>query len=306
MRSPAFYERKFPTDRWPVRAISPQDITAGISPDMGHPVMVHPGWGKSPERYARLLLGLHEAGFLAIGVDTRYGYVDRQLAGNNISRRTRLFQLFVGCGDTNPYFQVNGKADNRWPYRRPTSLLYIWEQLLGLNREVSLVGHSEGARISLLAALGSPETTTQVVVVNGAGTGDSSNGFSRLARSNYNQTRAFLQERDEELSVLLKSALGSTVYAATHLRRTWEEKRVIQTCNSWKMIDHLQSYDVPAKVLHAEGDEMISFTDSRQQAQQRPWVNFQQTPGTHNNVHTPLVHGMIIEAIHQGLATRAA
>ncbi len=139
---PQLYEVVLPTDRWSVRAISPIDIRDGVDDSMGHPVVIHPGWGKAPERHTELMLDLTEAGYLPIGVDTRYGYSNRQLQP---ATRFRVLTQPYSVGIDNPYFENSDSAANRWQYRRPTSLLHMCERLNIVER--SYIGHSEGGRV---------------------------------------------------------------------------------------------------------------------------------------------------------------
>ncbi len=179
-------------------------------------------------------------------------------------------------------------------YRRPTALLDICERLnIG---ERSYVGHSEGARVTTLASTAIPDTTKRLVIVNGAGTGDSSRGVTRLARSNVNRISELARSREDLVDATL-SALGSSAYALTHIRRTNEERREIQATNSWKLLDQLESTSVDVAVLHAREDEMISFEDCALRASSRPWVDFIPTEGGHSNVYEAAVHDLIIGAL---------
>lgn len=147
--------------------------------------MVHPGWAKSPERHAEFLVRLANNGFLPIGVDTRYAYADRQLA-----REDAISQLWV-VGEDNPHFKDIGVTGNRWQYRRPTVLLEICRRP-GIE-ERSYIGHSEGGRIGALSAAARPDIVNKLIVVNGAGTGNSSGGMRRLIKSNVNRAEKWLQ-----------------------------------------------------------------------------------------------------------------
>lgn len=283
-----------PTDRWSARAVSPVNIRNGVDPARyGKVVVLHPGWGKSPERHTDFLVQLAENGFLPVGVDTRYGYGDRSK-----SQRNKLLQPRVVSG-SNPYFAVNGRAENRWLYRRPTVLLNVCEQLGIVER--SYIGHSEGARVSALAASVTSDVTDKLIIVNGAGTGDSSRGASRLARSNVNNARSLLAD-SVNLPTAAKSAVGSVFYSVTHPRRTWAEKQVIQANDTWSVVDQLEGTDVGVSVFHARDDELIAFSDSQERASARPWVEFTPTDGTHSNIYEKCVRDLIIQSLDAGTA----
>lgn len=297
MASAELCEVKFNVDRWHVRAVSPLDISNGVAVHAErHPVLIHPGWAKAPERHIELMLDLEQAGFLPIGVDTRYGYADQytQVTPASESLYKRLRKQSYAVGITNPYFDVDNQEQNRWEYRKPTSLLYLCERLGVVER--SYVGHSDGARIVALAALGSFDQTRTVVVVNGAGTGDSSHGYSRMARANGNTIKRLVTERTE-VPRMLKSALGSTAYALTHLRRTLKEKEVIERTDLWPLLDRLAALGILVWVLHASHDELISFMDSAAQAADRPFIGFSPTTGGHDNVYSPAVRDLIVEVV---------
>jgi pimeloyl-ACP methyl ester carboxylesterase len=279
-----------PTDRWQARAISPFDVSKGIDTDKyGEVVVVHPGWAKAPERHGRLLVRLADEGFLPIGVDTRYAYSDRRTPRKSLtSQRFRV-------GNTNPFFEATPQ-DNRWRYRRPTVLLDVCERL-GVTRR-SYIGHSDGGRIAVIAAVADPSNVNKLIVVNGAGTGDSSGGAKRLTISNANRIGEFVSDV-REIPAATASAIGSTVYALTHLRRTLAEKRAIQQADTWGEIDRLEDTETDVTVLHARNDKLISFNDSARAAEQRQWVDFVPTIGGHSNVYEPAVQVQIIQSLQQ-------
>ncbi len=275
-------------DRWSARVVSPLDLSDGVDSAIhGHPVIVHPGWGKDPQRHKDLLVDLADAGFCAIGIDTRYAYADRTLAPGQ-----RCHKPIVGVA--NPYFDDADRSSNRWKYRRPTVTLEVCRRLgIGIR---SYVGHSEGGRISSLSAAAMPELTRSLVLVNAAGTGNSRGGTARLLRSNANRVSAFAQGENGVLSAA-GSAVGSVVYASTHIRRTLAEKQVIQSTNTWNIIDRLQPSDTRVSVLHAKNDELIAFVDSQGSAADRPWVTFMPTEGDHSNVYQASVRKLIVQTL---------
>ncbi|MBP7806926.1 alpha/beta fold hydrolase [Candidatus Saccharibacteria bacterium] len=280
-----------PTDRWSAKVVSPIDISNGVDTDKyGDVVIVHPGWAKAPERHAKLLFRLASEGFLPIGIDTRYAYSDRRLP-----RRSLVGQQLM-VGNENPFFAASAE-DNRWRYRRPTVLLDICERL-GVEQR-SYVGHSEGGRISTLATVANSDDVSKLVLVNSAGTGSSAGGGKRLAHSNVNRI-AELAQSPSQIPEATISALGSTAYALTHLRRTLAEKRIIQLADTWTEIDKLEGASVVVTILHAESDELISFGDSRDSAASRQWLSFIPTPGGHSNVYETHVHDQIIRSLRQG------
>ncbi|HEY4964711.1 MAG TPA: hypothetical protein VIH90_08545 [Candidatus Saccharimonadales bacterium] len=281
-------ERVLPTDRWSARIVSPVDISNDIDPvKYGPVVMFHPGWGKSPERYARLLYRMADSGILPIGIDTRYAYSDRQQPRSNILAQHKT------VGTSNPYFKINGKVENRLEYRRSTVALDI-QRRLGING-ASQVGYSEGGRIAAQVAIETKDAPS-LVIINGAGTGDSSHGFRRMARSNLNRITEMLKG-NLDVPDLIGSSLGSTVYTLSHLRRTVGEKRVIQKADTWGMLDLFKDSVTSVAVLQATNDELISFEDSESASHSRQWVTFEPTPGTHSNIHNPYVQDLAIRAI---------
>lgn len=98
------------------------------------------------------------------------------------------------------------------------------------------------------------------------------------------------------------SALGSSAYALTHLRRTNEERREIQKTDTWKLLDRLESTPVDVTVVPARNDEMISFSDCASRASTRAWINFMPTEGGHSNVYETAVHDLIINALKKGIS----
>jgi pimeloyl-ACP methyl ester carboxylesterase len=292
MTQPRLNKLELPMDRWSAAVVSPVDIGSGIDADKYGPVVVvHPGWGKGPARHGQLLIDLANEGFLPLGVDTRYAYADRQLPQPNLLKQPRT------VGNDNPYFPVDCKSDNQYLYRRPTVLLDICERL-GIGRR-SYVGHSKGGLIVTLAALADPHNNTnKLIVVNGAGTGDSSSGVKRLARSNLNQVHSMFTKRDD-IPTSLASGLGSLLYAGTHLRRTLAEKRFIQAADTWAYIDQLEGQGTRVTVAHARDDELISFEDCAERAATRPWVDFFPTEGGHSNVYEVGVRKLIVGTVLQ-------
>jgi pimeloyl-ACP methyl ester carboxylesterase len=290
MSKTELYEVRMPVDRWSISAFSPTDIRNSEElSEYAHPVIVHPGWGKTPKNHIALLNKLTDAGFLAIGVDTRYGYTDQQLGG---SRRPRVLTQSYRAGKTNPYFADASREDNRWQYRRPTALLYLCDQL-GL-KERSYIGHSEGARIVALAGLAKASLTRQVIIVNGAGTGNSEKGGRRMVHSNANAISKLARGKMEQPLDLVLNGLRSTVYGATHLKRTMNEKEVIQSAKLWPIIDELNEENVAIDVLHARKDELVSFKDSLNQANLRPEINFIATVGSHSNIYEyPIIEEIV-------------
>ena len=289
MPKPRLHEVILPTDRWSARAISPVDIRSSIdNTAYGPTVVLHPGWGKSPERHTTLLTKLADAGFLPIGVDTRYAYADRR------SPRRSLSQQPMRVGTVNPYFADGSRNNNRLEYRRPTVLLDICERL-GITQR-SYIGHSEGARIVTLAALANIELTDQLVLVNGAGLGDSSQGVRRLTASNADRLHELAAD-PSELGQQVVSALGSTLYAGLHLRRTLAEKKIIQSTDTWQLLDQLESTNVAVAVLHAKDDKLVCIETASQLATERPWVRFVPTEGSHSNVYETAVQELIARSL---------
>ena len=288
MQKNRFHKVILPTDRWSARAISPVNISKEIdTARYGEVVIVHPGWAKSPERHAEFLVRLANNGFLPIGVDTRYAYADRQLTREDI-----ISQPWV-AGKDNPYFKNIGVTGNRWQYRRPTVLLEICRRL-GVE-ERSYIGHSDGGRISALSAAAEPDIVNKLIVVNGAGTGNSSGGMRRLIKSNAIRARE-IATGDTSFVETTSSAIGSITYAITHPRRTVAEKHVIQKADTWDVIDSFES-DIDIAVFHAINDELISFDDCKQSAEQRPNVLFVPTAGGHSNIYKHAIQDLIIASL---------
>lgn len=283
------HEVLLPTDRWSARAVSPIDITHGIDDGHGEVVIFHPGWAKSPERHAELLIKLANSDFLPIGVDTRYAYADRQHIRGNL-----LTQPMI-VGKSNPYFKEAGITGNRWQYRRPTVLLEICRRL-GI-KERSYVGHSDGGRVSALAAAASRESTRKLIVVNGGGMGNSSKGVQRIAKSNINRAKELLAN-DTNIAENTASALGSVAYTLTHPRRFLAEKRVLQAADTWEVIGKVRD-TIDVTVLHAMDDELISFEDCRRISAAHPEVNFVPTPGGHSNIYESSVQDLIVAALQK-------
>ena len=277
-----------PMDRWSARVVSPLDVSAGVDQAIhGHPVIVHPGWGKDPERHRDLLFDLADAGYCPIGVDTRYAYADRALEPSQKHYRPIVSK-------SNRHFEDADRNSNRWKYRRPTVTLEICQRLgIGVR---SYIGHSKGGLILALAAVADPESTKSLIVVNGAGTGDSSRGVSRLMRSNANRISEFANGEDGILEAT-RSAASSVLYASTHLRRTLAEKHFIQTTNTWEILDRLATTDMNITVMHAQNDEMISFEDSQASAKTRPWLHFVPTNGGHSNVYETSIREIILNSL---------
>ncbi|HSW37177.1 MAG TPA: alpha/beta hydrolase [Candidatus Saccharimonadales bacterium] len=280
------YERVLPTDRWSARIVSPVDIRHNIPQDYDSIAVLVGGWGKAPERYRRLMGRILAEGILALGVDTRWAYSDRR------QPRKNLIQQSWRVGSNNPDFDVTSRADNRWLYRQPTTLLDVLDRLeVG---ERSYIGHSKGGSIATLATVARPDEVKKLIVVNGAGTGDSSNGIARLVRSNKNRAKELVHTR-ADLAEAMLSALGSTVYTMAHLRRTNEERRRdLQKTDTWSNIDKLEFEDVDVTVMHAKEDEMISFADCSERATSRDWVKFIPTEGGHSSIYETTVHNILI------------
>lgn len=283
------HKLSIPTDRWSARVVSPINISGGLdTAAYGEVVVVHPGWGKSPERYAGLLWHLADKGFLPIGIDTRYAYSDRK------TPRSRFLVQPPVVGDSNPYFDTFKRSDNRWEYRRPTVLLDICERI-GVGKR-SYVGHSDRGRIAVLATVARPEAVDNLVIVNAAGTGSSANGLARMVKSNRNRLGELFVNPDQLVSSSI-SAIGSLGYTVTHLRRTIGEHSVIQRTNTWELLDRIKYENVGVTVLHAMGDELVSFDDSELQSRSRQWINFIATSGSHSNVYEPKVQKVISQAL---------
>lgn len=280
-------EKKIPTDRWSARVVSPVDLSGEINTDRyGELLVFHPGWGKKPERYGSFLVKLAENGFLPLALDTRYAYADRR------TPRSRFSQSWT-TGDTNPYFPEANQAGNRWKYRRPTVLLEILRALDLEDEPKTIAGHSDGGRISTLAARASAATTNRLIVINGAGTGDSSGGAKRLASSNKNSLSEIVSG-EEDILHIATSAASSVAYAASHPNRFLHEKRMLQEADTWSEIDLLQG-EVDVLVFHAIDDELISFDDCEARARLRPWADFTPTEGYHRNIYDAPIQDQIIE-----------
>lgn len=289
MAKPKLNEIILPADRWSIKVVSPVDLSHGVNIDRyGEPVVLHPGWAKSPRRYAGLLILLANNGFLPLGVDTRYAYCDRAQPQPKQWRQPRV------VGNRNRYFAITTRPDNQYAYRRPTVLLDACEKL-ELGRR-SYIGHSDGGRITALAATASPETTRKLVIVNGAGLGDSSNGLARLSRSNFTRLKRVVSG-EEDVAEYIAGGIESVIYSTTHPRRTLAEKHVIQHTNTWQTLDELRNTAVDVSVLHARGDELISFDNCLAGARQRPWINFTPTDGTHSSIYTPEVHELVAKKL---------
>jgi pimeloyl-ACP methyl ester carboxylesterase len=284
------------TDRWSNRAISPLDFHSKVN--MAKPIVIkHPGWGKSPEMHAKLLMELAEAGFMPIGVDTRFGYSNRSEAlgyrlGSNV---TNILGQSWSTGKENPFFKAATEEDNRYRLRRPTGLLSLCQTL---NIEsASLVGHSEGGRIiSTVAAESSALHIPKLVLVNSAGAGDSSHGLTRMFRSN-TQTN-YVMNGTVDLKEGVMSALESGRYAVTHARRFIREKEVIQQTDIWRALDQAALNGIDITVMHARDDQLIEYEDAAfHAASRRDYVNFTPTEGGHSNVYALPVRQLIVSSL---------
>jgi pimeloyl-ACP methyl ester carboxylesterase len=277
------FEKILPTDRWPNRAISPQPFDV----DHGNRkvVVVQPGWGKGPETHARLLLDLTDAGYRAIGLDNRYGYMDQTLGP-----KARWLQR-MKVGDTNPFFDVTDSTQNRYFYRRPTALLQACINL-GL-QSVKYVGHSEGGRIGLVAATAeeSPVSFEQLIIVNGVGTGRAG-GVGGMIRANLS-TISSSSESDLSFPELSRAAGSSSLHFVSHTRRTLRESQVIKSYDAWLHLTQV-SQNIGVTVMNARDDPLINFEDAKASSRKSPEVSFIPTEGGHSNIYGPVVRALIV------------
>lgn len=284
------------TDRWHNRAISPLSFTSKA--DAQKPtIMVHPGWGKRPEILKYLLFELAEAGTRPIGVDTRFGYSDKfNHSGYTFNSKTggRTTTQKYRVGTENPFFDVSSADDNKYRLRRPTGLVAL---MLELDiDEASMFGHSEGGRVVSTVAAESkiPLSVPKLVVANSVGVGETQ-GIEGQLKSNTSNNELFDSENLKTLSEAVPSALLSTIYAATHPRRWWREKAVIESADIW---ENLQICSVQngteVTVIHAIADHVIDYASSAAKAEQYPNIAFVSTEGSHSNVYTQAFRDVVV------------
>lgn len=280
----ALFEKVLTTDRWPNRAVSPIPFDANVE---GLPVvLVHPGWGKRPEMHAPLLQELTEAGFRAIGLDTRYGYADQGLG--TTARVTERMKT----GTTNPFFLQSDYEQNRYFYRRPTGLLRACVDL-----EIDpfgFVAHSEGVRIGVVAAQAeaSPMRPKRMILVNGVGTGRAG-GAKGMIEANAQAIRA-RAESEASIREALLSFRDSAVHFITHPRRTSREAAVISNYNAWPDIGRLALELDKVVVINSRDDRLISFEDAARRSAEYPEVDFFAVNGSHSSIYEPEVRSIII------------
>lgn len=288
------YEVRIPVDRWSIRAISPIDIRDGVDPALGVPVIVHPAWGKSPERYTRLMNAILWRGHLPIAVDTRWAYSDRVASqtSNTCAWLTKILRGEFRTGHSNPYFPEANRSTNELIHRRPTSLLYACEYL-GIKNRIYL-GHSEGARISAMAALAQSEEVEQIIIVNGSGMGGSDKGSRRIAQANANSAGEILR-REDDPHLALRGAADSALYAMLNARRVYREKVMIQANNTWDYVDRLAELGIRMAVFHANQDELVNPADAIRQAAERPYIDLTVTRGSHRNIFNLPVMNQVLD-----------
>ncbi len=279
------YEKTLTTDRWPNRAVSP--FPFDTPPDNMPVAIVHPGWGKRPEMHTALINELASIGFRAIGLDTRYGYADRS---ENTQRRIP----YARVGTTNPFFDIEATEQNRYFYRRPTGLL---QACVDLDIDSCVyIGHSEGVRIGLTAALADrqPVQFHQMILVNGVGTGDTS-GPQGMLRANAHAIRTRHQS-EASTSEALRSFRDSAIHFATHPRRTKREADVIQGYDAWADIERLDP-DTNTTVMNARDDHLINFQVAEAASREHTNVTFIPTDGSHSNIYGAVIRELIISEL---------
>lgn len=285
-------------DRWPVTAYSPRSFAEMDGSD--HRVIVHPGWAKSPKRLGGLLVNLAEAGMFPIGVDTRWTYANQRplrRASDIRSLGSILLSQSFKVGVENRIFGTVGEVMNDFALRRATSLLSLCEAF-GLQRNVSLVGHSEGARIGVRAATQQPEMFSKIVIVNGAGLAQADNPEKSLAQNGARYIADSLHSRALFKQAALL-AMDGIVYNATHPRRTLGERSVILSTELWPQLAGLQERApwIDVSVFHASDDVLVPFDFSQEQAHQYPDIAFVPTEGGHHNIYSPDIQAQLVKAL---------
>jgi pimeloyl-ACP methyl ester carboxylesterase len=278
------FEKVLSTDRWANRVVSPLPFDTAHK---GLPaVVVGPGWGKRPEIHAALLHELVAVGFRAFGVDSRFGYTDRQELGG---------RFCINTGSTNPYYGDVGQRRNRYELRRPTALLDLCERL-EIHR-LTYVGHSEGARIGLTAALapvGAPQFDT-MVLVNGVGTGKMG-GPLGMMRANYH---AIQTHRTSEVRTVdaLFSFNDSVFHFVTHPRRVVFEAQTMGNFDAWDSMRNVAARGAKVHALNSRNDDLIDFASVQAASQEHPEIDFIATEGTHSNIYEPAMRGLIVDIL---------
>lgn len=279
-----FHEFRMQTSRWSNRAISPLDFES--KSDMSREIVfLHPGWGKKPEMLKFIMNKLVDAGRMPIALDTRFGYANIQAQGKGL-----LGQKYR-VGSENIHFPQASEWDNRYRLRRPTAVLALID---GIEKKyhteilsASLFGHSEGGRVMTTVAIASQRLRiSKLVIANSVGTGDTQ-GVSGQIKSNFDSNELFDGESFGLLTEAIPSALESTAYAVSHLRRWLREKDVIENANIWADLDEAALvHGVDTTVMHARGDRAISFAEAEARAAARAHITFIPTEGGHSNVYT--------------------
>lgn len=289
-----FDEFKMRTSRWSNRAIT--SLRFDSNDDMAKPIVIlHPGWGKRPEMLRPIMRALAERGQMPIGLDTRFGYADTHASGKGI-----LDQAYR-VGTNNPYFPGATELQNRYELRRATGVLGL---IIGIEERfdteipsASLFGHSEGGRVMAHVAT-APNSNIKIpklVVANSVGTGKTQGVLGQLA-SNFNGNELFQGDSFGLLTEAIPSALESTAYALTHIRRWLREKKIIETANIWDVLDEASIGDgVDVRVMHAVDDRVISFWPAQRSAEARPHIDFLATEGGHSNIYNPEIAEIIAD-----------
>lgn len=252
-----------------IRAVSPLNLDGGLDASQKDRVLiVHPGWGKAPEKHAALLHQAVEQGYVPIGVDTR---------------RAKCGMLGDKLIDINTL-----------EARRSAALIGLCD-VLEVGRR-TYVGHSEGGRIAALAAELDVAPVDRLLIVNSTGTAQVA-GMGRLVQSVLDNFRQRFDHGEKGWTTSLHSSMGSFMHFAGNLKRSLAEKAIIQDADIWGVLGSLASKGVDVTVMHAIDDVLISFRESYMRSVEHENVDFVPTIGGHSNVYVLAVRSMIIETI---------
>lgn len=252
-----------------IRAVSTLDLNGGLDNSQRDRVLiVHPGWGKAPEKHAALLHEAAAQGYVPIGVDTRRA------------------QCSTPGGKTMDISALEA--------RRSAALVGLCD-VLEVGRR-TYVGHSEGGRIATLAAQLDVAPVDRLLIVNSTGTAQVA-GMGRLVRSALDNFHQRCDHGEKGWTTSLHSSMGSFMHFAGNLRRSLAEKAIIQNADIWGVLGGLASKGVDVTVMHAIDDVLISFRESYGRSVEHENVDFVPTTGGHSNVYALAVRSMILEAI---------
>jgi len=223
------------------------------------PVIVAPGWGGTPKMYEKNILTLAEAGRRAISIDAPHG-IDHELDGG----------------------EVNNIPDVE--LRKIAALINALEEKE--IDQVDVIGHSEGAIYTVLAAKLYPEKFRNLILINPGGMIGEDNPVRLTVDFAKDAARQTIDSiRNPGMRKPLMTATGElTKSAIVNPLKAFQEIKAISGSQIHELLKELKEKGIGVVIIHGVDDKVFPMDRVQEIAKADQLDGFVSVKGTHGQL----------------------